>query len=84
MLEIEKLKKDYLGKEVKLLNLDNKMCDLLGASSIFEYDVKEMLEDGFTYMQDEWQGYNFYFEVVEFNPGEPLNAIVRVTKIDLV
>ena len=81
---LERLKEEYLNREIKLLTLDQEMCKLFKTVSIFEYNVEEMLEDGFTYTQDEWQGYNFYFEIVEFNPGEPLNTIVRVTKIDLV
>lgn len=81
---LKRLKEEYLNREIKLLTLDQEMCKLFGTASIFEYDVEEMLQDGFVYMEDEWQGYNFYFEIVEFNPGEPLNTIVRVTKIDLV
>lgn len=81
---LEMLKKEYLDKEIKLLTLDQEMCEIFETSSIFEYDVEEMLEDGFTYMQDEWQGYNFVFEVVEFDSSEPLKTIVRVVDIDLV
>lgn len=81
---LERLKKEYLDKEIKLLTLDQEMCELFETSSILEYDVEEMLEDGFVYMEDEWQGYNFVFEVVEFDSSEPLKTIVRVVDIDLV
>ncbi len=81
---LEMLKKEYLDKEIKLLTLDEEMCELFRTSSIFEYDVEEMLQDGFVYMEDEWQGYNFYFEVVDFDQDEPLKAVVRVVDIDLV
>lgn len=81
---LERLKREYLNREIKLLTLDQEMCDQFRTSSIFEYNLKEALEDGFVYMENEWQGYNFVFEIVEFDSSEPLNTIVRVTKIDLV
>ena len=81
---LKRLKQEYLDREIKLLTLDQEMCELFRTSSIFEYDVKEMLQDGFVYMEDEWQGYNFVFEVVEFDSSEPLNAIVKIINIDLV
>ena len=81
---LERLKQEYLDREIKLLTLDQEICEIFETSSIFEYDVEEMLQDGFVYMEDEWQGYNFVFEVVEFDSSEPLKTIVRVVDIDLV
>jgi len=66
---LELLKEKFLNKEVNLVDLDNEVLRLVpDAHSIFDYDVREMLENSFCYQcQTDTvpAGYNFEFEIVE-------------------
>lgn len=80
---LNELRKNYLNKEIKLVNLDNAMQVTFPAvKSIFEYNVKEMLENGYCYQVDvSPSGYNFEFEIVK-DAKDATKIIVKVTNIE--
>lgn len=88
---LNELKERFLGKEFKLLELDNDMQLILNreledttyVNSIFDYNVREMLENSFCYNVGACSGYNFTFEIIEDSEDE-LNIIVKVIDIDEV
>ncbi|NFV47234.1 hypothetical protein FDJ70_06045 [Clostridium botulinum] len=81
---LRELKEEYLGKKVKLLELDNYMCGRFDyADSIFDRDTKEFLEDGFCWETAEMEGFNFEFKVIE-ETEDILNTVVKVISIDIV
>lgn len=81
---LRELKEEYLGKKVKLLELDNDMCGRFDyTDSIFDGDTKEFLEDGFCWDTAEMEGFNFEFEIIE-ETEDILNTVVKVISIDIV
>ncbi|KOC56908.1 hypothetical protein IRP63_13900 (plasmid) [Clostridium botulinum] len=81
---LKELKEEYVGKEVKLLELDNDMCSRFDyADSIFDGNTKEFLEDGFCWETAEMEGFNFEFDVIE-QTEDILDTVVKVVSIDIV
>lgn len=80
---LNELKKEYLNKEIKLVDLDNAMQGAFPiVTSIFEYDVKDMLENGYCYQTDNSPaGYNFEFEITKDNE-DVTEIVVKITSID--
>lgn len=81
------LKEKYLNQEIKLLDLDSEITELIpNSNSIFEYNVQEMLRDSFCYQyQDDPSpsGFNFEFKVIEDNKNG-LDILVEVVNIDAI
>lgn len=78
------LKETYLGKEIKILDLDNELLELVPrADSIFDCDTREKLEsDGFCYQYDydNPSGFNFIFEIMQ-DSDDILNVEVKIIDI---
>lgn len=78
---LKQLQKEFLNKEYRLLDLDNEVTETLtSANSIYEYDVKEMLENGYCYQVSQTDSYNFEFEIVEESEN---NFDIKVKVIDI-
>lgn len=78
------LKETYLGKEIKILDLDNELLELVPrADSIFDCDTREKLEsDGFCYQYDydNPSGFNFIFEIMK-DSDDILDVEVKIIDI---
>ncbi|WP_291566837.1 MULTISPECIES: hypothetical protein [unclassified Clostridium] len=78
------LKETYLGKEIKILDLDNEMLELVPrADSVFDCNTREKLEsDGFCYQYDydNPSGFNFIFEIMQ-DSDDILHIEVKIIDI---
>jgi hypothetical protein len=85
---LDELKREYVGKEISLLDLDNNMQQLLNLGdkeSIFNYDTREYLKDSFCYQYQDnpagaGTGFNFEFKIVKDNE-DTTKIIVKVIDI---
>ena len=78
------LEKTYIGKEINLKQFDDEMRKVVSkASSIFDYDVREMLENSFCYQyayENIEEGFNVDFKIVK-DSENVLDIIVKIVDI---
>lgn len=91
----DQLRKEYLDKEILLSELDSNISQLenrsewLFANSIFEHNVKEMIDTSFTYLENKDTNYefvsgiNFEFQIIKDNEWET-DITVKVKDIEVI
>jgi hypothetical protein len=84
---VDYLKEEYLNEEIKLLDLDNDLQELVPyADSIFDGDTRDYIENSFCYQyltEPSLSGFNFEFEIIE-DSDKVTDIVVKVINIDCV
>jgi Asp-tRNA(Asn)/Glu-tRNA(Gln) amidotransferase B subunit len=82
---VDYLKEQYLNQEIKLLDLDNNLQELIPqADSIFDGDTRDYIENSFCYQyltEPSLSGFNFEFEIIE-DSNKITDIIVKIINID--
>lgn len=93
---LKELKEEYLNKEILIQDLARYISDYEDKSerfffnNIFEYDVREKLDEGFTFLElkdenyDFDSGVNFEFEIIQDAEEDEDNILVKIVSIDLI
>lgn len=84
---LEQLKKEYEGKNFKLVDFDNSVLEnlmLIESDGMFGKNLMEILYDGnYVYVTNGSAntGFQFFFEIVENDETYPRNIVIKVTKV---
>lgn len=84
--KIKELREEYLGQEVRLLDLDNRIESMVGVAnnSIYDGDTEQYILLGeYNYWVEDGKEIMVEFEVVNIGEDEKyLETVVKVTGID--
>lgn len=67
----------------RLLDLDNYICDEFESTSIFEYDIDNIIDNGyFTYYTLNYE-ITIYFKLISKSDESEFNTIIKIIDVDV-